>query len=46
MVAQRACAFESMEPVDWVLVLDDDVTFPKYFVENLFNVALAEKCWT
>lgn len=43
MVAQRAYAFELVEPsVEWVLLLDDDVTFPNDFVERCFNVALQE----
>lgn len=42
MVAQRAFAFEQVEPVDWVLLLDDDVKFPSDFVENLSRVALHE----
>lgn len=41
MVAQRAFAFNLIEPVDWVLLLDDDVEFAPDFVENLLNIGKA-----
>ena len=34
MVAQRAFAFDIIEPVEWVMLLDDDVSFAPDFVER------------